>query len=161
MSVPPAPITRDHACQTGRHPLSEHGLDFYETPRVAVEALLAVEKLSRTVWEPAAGGGAIVQMLRDHGHKVIASDILHQGFDLEFVGDFSKRLRHPRLHGRHHQSTFLGCESLRDASSRLGWTAGVKRHPLRLVLPETRAQGGRHHQPHLKEVLKCAQGARR
>jgi hypothetical protein len=29
-----------HSCQAGRHPLSARGLDLYETPAVAVEALL-------------------------------------------------------------------------------------------------------------------------
>jgi hypothetical protein len=35
----------DHSCQVQRHPLSERGLDLYETPDVAVEALLRVERL--------------------------------------------------------------------------------------------------------------------
>jgi hypothetical protein len=77
-----------HACQTGRHPLSERGHDLYETPAVAVEALLAVENLPRRIWEPAAGRGAIVKVLRTHGHTVISSDIVHYGFALDFVIDF-------------------------------------------------------------------------
>jgi hypothetical protein len=51
----------DHSCQVQRHSLSERGLDLYETPAVAVEALLRVEKLPHRVWEPAAGRGAIVK----------------------------------------------------------------------------------------------------
>jgi hypothetical protein len=78
----------DHSCQVQRHPLADRGLDLYETPAVATEALLRVEKIPHDVWEPAAGRGAIVQVLRDHGHAVIASDIASYDFPLHFVGDF-------------------------------------------------------------------------
>jgi hypothetical protein len=77
----------DHSCQAQRHPHAERGLDLYQTPAVAVEALLRVEKLPHRIWEPAAGRGAIVRVLRNHGHEVVASDILNYGA-LDFVGDF-------------------------------------------------------------------------
>lgn len=77
----------DHSCQVQRHPHAERGLDLYETPAVAVEALLRVEQLPHGVWEPAAGRGAIVNVLRDHGHAAIASDV-HDYGGLHFVGDF-------------------------------------------------------------------------
>jgi hypothetical protein len=77
----------DHSCQVQRHPHAERGLDLYETPAVAVEALLRVEKIPHYVWEPAAGRGAIVRVLRDHGHAVIASDIFDYG-GLHFCRDF-------------------------------------------------------------------------
>jgi hypothetical protein len=77
----------DHSCQVQRHPHAERGADFYETPAVAVEALLRVEKIQHMVWEPAAGPGAIVRVLRDHGHVVIASDLIDYG-GLHFVRDF-------------------------------------------------------------------------
>jgi hypothetical protein len=64
----------DHSCQVQRHSHAERGLDLYETPSVAVEALLRVEQIPHTIWEPAAGCGAIVRVLRDHGRAVIASD---------------------------------------------------------------------------------------
>jgi hypothetical protein len=35
----------EHACQTGRHSRAARGFDLYETPPIAVEALLAVENL--------------------------------------------------------------------------------------------------------------------
>jgi hypothetical protein len=60
----------DHSCQVQRHPLAERGLDLYETPPVAVDALLRYEKLPHQIWEPAAGRGAIVRVLRDAGHAV-------------------------------------------------------------------------------------------
>ena len=80
----------NHACQTGRHPNADRGLDLYETPPVATEALLRVETLPLRIWEPAAGRGAIVKLLRAHGHSVIASDVADYGFKLDFVADFLK-----------------------------------------------------------------------
>lgn len=55
------------------------GDDFYATPPVAVEALLRVEKLPLRLWEPACGDGAIVSVLRNHGHKVVATDLIERG----------------------------------------------------------------------------------
>ena len=81
-------MSLSHATQSGRHALSERGLDLYETPSCAVEALLRVERLPHWAWEPAAGRGAIVSVLRDHGHAAIASDIVDYGFPLHFVADF-------------------------------------------------------------------------
>jgi hypothetical protein len=46
------------------------------------------EQLPRCIWEPAAGRGAIVQVLRDAGHTIITSDLVDYGFQLDFVGDF-------------------------------------------------------------------------
>jgi hypothetical protein len=72
----------DHSCGTGRHRLSERGDDLYETPPVAVEALLRAEKLPLRIWEPACGPGAIVRVLRAAGHEVIASDLVDYGCPL-------------------------------------------------------------------------------
>jgi hypothetical protein len=88
-------MSLSHACQSGQHQHVERGLDLYETPPVATEALLAVEKLDHWIWEPAAGRGAIVNVLRDRGHAVIASDILDYGFQLHFVGDFLLQTKAP------------------------------------------------------------------
>src|SRR5262245_33052988 len=85
----------DHSCQVQRHPLAERGLDLYETPAVAAEALLRVEKIPHVIWEPAAGRGAIVRVLRDRGHAVIASDIADYGFHLHFVRDFLAEIGMP------------------------------------------------------------------
>ena len=81
-----------HAAQSGRHPLSERGVDLYQTPACAVEALLRVELLPLWVWEPAAGRGAIARVLRDAGHVVIASDLIDYG-NLDFVRDFLAELK--------------------------------------------------------------------
>jgi hypothetical protein len=90
----------DHSCQVQRHTYDERGLDLYETPAVAVEALLRVEQIPHRIWEPAAGRGAIVRVLRDHGHAVIASDIHNYG-NLHFVSDFLAQERLP-----------AGCEAI-------------------------------------------------
>jgi hypothetical protein len=94
-------MTLNHSTQSGRHALSERGADLYSTPPCAVEALLLVEQLPRSVWEPAAGRGAIVNVLRDCGHTVIASDIHDYGFALHFVGDFLAQKKAP-----------AGCEAI-------------------------------------------------
>ena len=93
-------VALDHSCQVQRHSHAARGLDLYETPSVAVEALLRVEQLPHCIWEPAAGKGAIVRVLRNHGHAVIASDIYDYG-GLHFVGDFLTQERTP-----------VGCECI-------------------------------------------------
>src|SRR5437016_12455025 len=77
----------DFSSPSRRASFAERGLDLYSTPSVAVEALLRVEQIPHCIWEPACGRGAIVRVLRDHGHAVIASDI-HDYGGLHFVGDF-------------------------------------------------------------------------
>jgi hypothetical protein len=78
--------------QPGRHSRAERGLDHYETPRIAVEALLVAESKRLTsdvrIWEPCAGRGNIVAALRDRGFPVIASDLVECGFPLHFTADF-------------------------------------------------------------------------
>jgi len=77
------------------HSHADRAADLYETPACAVEALLRVEKLPPRIWEPATGRGAIVRVLREHGHTVIASDLVHYGFPLHFVGDFLAQTKAP------------------------------------------------------------------
>jgi hypothetical protein len=79
-----AGVMLDHSCQVQRHPLSERGHDLYETPLVAVEALLRVEPLPRRLWEPACGPGNIVKVLRAAGHEVIGSDLVDYGDPTHF-----------------------------------------------------------------------------
>jgi hypothetical protein len=81
--------------QSGSHALAARRLDLYETPPCATEALLRVERLPHWVWEPATGRGAIVNVLRAHGHAAIASDIANHGFPLHFVGDFLAQAKVP------------------------------------------------------------------
>jgi hypothetical protein len=81
-------MTLGHAAQSGQHRHVERGLDLYEAPACAVEALLRVEQLPHWLWEPCAGRGAIVNVLRDRGHAAIASDVCDYGFPLHFARDF-------------------------------------------------------------------------
>ncbi len=81
-------MTLNHAAQSGSHSYEDRDKDFYETPVVATAALLRVEKLPLIIWEPAAGNGAIVRVLRAAGHDVVTSDIVERDFSLGFVADF-------------------------------------------------------------------------
>jgi hypothetical protein len=72
-------VALDHSCQVQRHSHAERGLDLYETPSVATEALLHAEHLPHKIWEPACGRGAIVNVLRSAGHSVVATDIADYG----------------------------------------------------------------------------------
>jgi hypothetical protein len=99
--VRPSARRLSHATQSGCHPLAERGVDLYETPPCAIEALFGAEKLPHWIWEPAAGRGAIVNVLRDRGHAVIASDLVDYGFPLHFAGDFLAQTKAP-----------VGCECI-------------------------------------------------
>lgn len=57
----------DHSCQVQRAPLEDRKDDLYETPDVAVHALLRVERLPHHIWECACGPGRIVKILRATG----------------------------------------------------------------------------------------------
>lgn len=59
-----------------KHSFSDRGNDLYETPPEAVRALLEVEPLPQTIWEPSCGPGAIVRVLRSAGHLVYATDLI-------------------------------------------------------------------------------------
>jgi hypothetical protein len=69
----------DHSCQVGRAPLEERKGDCYDTPAVAIHALLKCEQLPHRIWEPACGTGNIVAVLRQIGHEVIATDLNDRG----------------------------------------------------------------------------------
>jgi hypothetical protein len=89
-------VTLDHSCPAQRHPLADRGLDLYETPPEAVRALLPVEPLPHHIWEPAAGRGAIVKVLRAAGHEVLASDIADYGDPTHFANrDFLTETKLP------------------------------------------------------------------
>jgi hypothetical protein len=61
--------------------------DLYETPPVAVHALLRVENVPAVIWEPCCGPGAITRVLRASGRRVIASDLVdYQSQDQDFAG---------------------------------------------------------------------------
>ena len=62
----------------------------------AVHALLRAEQVPNTVWEPACGAGAIVNVLRATGRVVHASDLVDYGLE-DSTGriDFLMELRAP------------------------------------------------------------------
>ena len=68
-----------HAANPGRHSIAVRKDDLYETPPEAVRALLRVESLPESVWEPACGRGSIVGILRATGHQVYATDLVDYG----------------------------------------------------------------------------------
>lgn len=78
----------------GRHPVADRGPDLYETPEVAVRALLAAENIPPVVWEPACGRGAIARPLVAAGHTVYASDLHDHGFGLTGI-DFLAATKAP------------------------------------------------------------------
>jgi hypothetical protein len=85
-----------------RAPLAERGNDLYSTPPEATLALLRAENLPHFLWEPAAGRGAMVNVLREAGHAVIASDLVDYGFPTHFNGrDFLMETKVP-----------AGCEAI-------------------------------------------------
>lgn len=96
MTATAAQSFRNATTGTGRAPLSERGDDLYETPPEATRALLRVEKLPHFIWEPAAGRGAIVKVLRAAGHQVLASDLVDYGEPSHFSRrDFLMELKAP------------------------------------------------------------------
>jgi len=72
------PVVR-HSYQSGRASSIERGDDCYDSPPVAVYALLKVERLPQRIWEPACGKGNIVLPLRAAGHNVVATDLNDRG----------------------------------------------------------------------------------
>ena len=57
--------------------------DFYKTPPASVRALLAVERFSGTIHEPACGDGAISETLKNEsGFEVISEDLIDRGYGL-------------------------------------------------------------------------------
>lgn len=56
--------------------LRDRGNDLYETPPVAVHALLAHDDVPASIWEPACGPGSIARVLRSSGRRVLATDLV-------------------------------------------------------------------------------------
>lgn len=75
----------------GSHSHVDRGDDFYATPRVAVDSLLAIESKwlpKGEIWEPACGDGAIVIPLREAGYSVGATDLVDRGCPDSWVANF-------------------------------------------------------------------------
>jgi hypothetical protein len=82
------------------HPHAERPHDAYWTPPEVVTALLKCETLPQYLWEPCCGNGAIVNVLRDRGYDVTASDLVDYGgaidLPVEYGVDFLKTTHAPR-----------------------------------------------------------------
>ena len=86
----------DKSANAGAHSYAERGADFYETPAVAVTALLRAEKLPKVVWEPACGRGAIGRVLQAAGHVVYATDLVDYGYGTGGLNFLAMRRAPPR-----------------------------------------------------------------
>lgn len=64
--------------------------DFYPTPALGILALIGAERFHGTIWEPAAGDGAISQMLEDFGYTVISTDLIDRGYCEHGVNFFTE-----------------------------------------------------------------------
>ena len=67
---------------------AKDSLDFYPTPEWATKALLDAERFNGKIWEPAAGNGAMVKVIKEFGYQVHASDIVERNYALDTVDDF-------------------------------------------------------------------------
>lgn len=54
--------------------------DFYPTPEAGARALLAVEKFTGSIWEPACGQGDISRVLESAGYDVVSTDLIDRGY---------------------------------------------------------------------------------
>lgn len=63
--------------------------DFYATDGIAIDKLLSVYKLPRTIWEPACGQGHLSKRLESMGHNVRSTDLIDRGFGVS-CKDFLK-----------------------------------------------------------------------
>jgi len=77
------------------HPRADRRLDHYQEPPCAVYPILGLQILSHYLWDPAAGNCNIVNILREAGHHVVASDIIHRNEPLTFEADFLKETKAP------------------------------------------------------------------
>ena len=64
--------------------------DYYATEPKATRLLLENENFYKYVWEPAAGGGHMVDVLKEYGYNVKASDIVDRGCPGVEIMDFLK-----------------------------------------------------------------------
>jgi len=80
----------------GRDTHKNRKADCYETPPVAVEALLKNAWIPKKVWEPCCGSGNIVNVLRASGRECIGSDLNDYGDPTHFYGrDFLMERKAP------------------------------------------------------------------
>lgn len=74
-----APRLLDMSTGNRVHAVRDRKDDLYETPDVAVQALLKIESIPLCVWDCCCGPGAITRVLRNTGRAVIATDLVDYG----------------------------------------------------------------------------------
>lgn len=62
--------------------------DYYATEPKAVELLLEQESFKFTIWECACGQGHMSDVLKQHGHNVVSSDLIDRGYPDTIIQDF-------------------------------------------------------------------------
>lgn len=65
-----------------------HPNDYYATDPKAAELLLKREEFSDRVWEPACGEGHLAEVFKNHGHNVLATDLIYRGYGYPGSYDF-------------------------------------------------------------------------
>lgn len=65
---------------THRRTAEKEGADWYPTPAWATRALLHYEKFQGVIVEPCCGDGAMANVLKETGNKVIATDLYDRGY---------------------------------------------------------------------------------
>lgn len=97
-STPTNPYTKVNmtiaAHKLAGYSASRSPLDFYSTPSWATEALFMVETFNGSVLEPAAGDGAMVEVIKKFNHCV-ARDIQSGQDFLEYQGRFANVVTNP------------------------------------------------------------------
>jgi hypothetical protein len=115
---------------------SRRGDDFHQTPRVAVEALLSVERFEGAIWEPACGLGAISEVLIEHGHEVISTDLVDRGYGtgrIDFLLEWQPRAPNVITNPPNKLTLEFAQHALRLTTGKVallvrwGWHAGQKR----------------------------------
>lgn len=61
--------------------------DYYATDPKAIKLLLKHEIFSKNIWEPACGEGNLSEVLKQHGHRVLSTDLIDRGYQ-DKVMDF-------------------------------------------------------------------------
>lgn len=62
--------------------------DYYATDPRAMELLLAEEDFSPVIWECACGEGHLSKVLKEHGYKVISTNLIYRGYGYPKSLDF-------------------------------------------------------------------------
>ena len=109
------------------HSHEDRGLDAYFSPPEATAALLTIEnvRIPKTLWEPAAGDGAIARPLKAAGYVVCSSDVCDYGWsDCSSGVDYLRTRCPPPVEGIVTNPPYrLAMKFAEKATSEVGWVA--------------------------------------